>query len=628
MDMRSRWIWVKDHSGEDIYGDFRDTFEYSEGSACLRISADSNYAVWINGRFVFAGQYADFPHFKVYDEIDIAPFCRPGENTLDVTVWHYGRGNMGYYPGNAALRCEIFSGDKMLCCSSEATQSRKNPGYTPHLCKNITSQLGFSFRYDMNAADMAYENSVIVSQELPLCPRPVKMPVIKEEIPSKLIKGDGERHFLFDLGREEAGLLSLKIHSDEIQDILIAYGEHIVDGGVRRIIGPRDFSAELRLKPGMNEYFNPFRRLGGRYLEISSEKPIRVEKISLRPVEYPLEIKPAPAGLDPLQKKIYDTCVRTLHLCMHEHYEDTPWREQALYAMDSRNQMLCGYYAFGEYEFPRGNLLLMSKDDRTDRLLSICTPSRDDLTIPSFSLHYFTEVCEYARYSGDTDFVREIWPKLESILSAFSEKEENGLVPVFEEKCHWNFYEWSDGLSGKLFGVDEKRFDLCLNCLYSLALQRMQEMADMLGIKADYSEKANIANAAIAKTFYNKKSGLFVNSTEDENFSELGNALAILCGAAGENAPAIAEKLAAKDNCLTPATLSMLCFKYDALILSDREKYRDYVLSDISEKYGKMLAAGATSFWETELGEKDFDSAGSLCHGWSAMPVYYYHTLI
>lgn len=27
------------------------------------------------------------------------------------------------------------------------------------------------------------------------------------------------------------------------------------------------------------------------------------------------------------------------------------------------------------------------------------------------------------------------------------------------------------------------------------------------------------------------------------------------------------------------------------------------------------------------IGESDFDGAGSLCHGWSAMPVYYYNIL-
>lgn len=37
-----------------------------------------------------------------------------------------------------------------------------------------------------------------------------------------------------------------------------------------------------------------------------------------------------------------------------------------------------------------------------------------------------------------------------------------------------------------------------------------------------------------------------------------------------------------------------------------------------------MLYSGATSFWETELGQADFDYAGSLCHGWSAIPAYFF----
>jgi hypothetical protein len=40
-----------------------------------------------------------------------------------------------------------------------------------------------------------------------------------------------------------------------------------------------------------------------------------------------------------------------------------------------------------------------------------------------------------------------------------------------------------------------------------------------------------------------------------------------------------------------------------------------------------MLENGATSFWETIEGEAAFDKAGSLCHGWSALPVYYYNIL-
>lgn len=40
-----------------------------------------------------------------------------------------------------------------------------------------------------------------------------------------------------------------------------------------------------------------------------------------------------------------------------------------------------------------------------------------------------------------------------------------------------------------------------------------------------------------------------------------------------------------------------------------------------------MLDDGATTFWETELGADDFGGAGSLCHGWSAIPIYYLSVL-
>ena len=70
----------------------------------------------------------------------------------------------------------------------------------------------------------------------------------------------------------------------------------------------------------------------------------------------------------------------------------------------------------------------------------------------------------------------------------------------------------------------------------------------------------------------------------------------------------------------------MKAFVYDALLLFGG-KYREYILQEIRETYGNMLQAGATTFWETEKGEADFGGAGSLCHGWSAIPVYYLHIL-
>ena len=68
----------------------------------------------------------------------------------------------------------------------------------------------------------------------------------------------------------------------------------------------------------------------------------------------------------------------------------------------------------------------------------------------------------------------------------------------------------------------------------------------------------------------------------------------------------------------------MLIYKYDALLAANPDD-KDFILNEIRELYGYMLDNGATTFWETIKGEADFGGAGSLCHGWSALPVYYYH---
>ena len=97
---------------------------------------------------------------------------------------------------------------------------------------------------------------------------------------------------------------------------------------------------------------------------------------------------------DGLHRSIYDVCVRTLDLCMHEHYEDCPWREQALYTMDSRNQMLCGYDVWHETAFCKASLRLIAHSLREDGLLELCSPARVPITIPSFSA-----ICAPASYS-------------------------------------------------------------------------------------------------------------------------------------------------------------------------------------------------------------------------------------
>ncbi len=632
MNAASKWIWKKDFSGEDIYVDFICDFDYTKGDVHVKISADSNYALYINGNLAESGQYADFPHYKIYDEFDITDLCKAGKNRFAATVWHYGRTSLCYYPGKAALRFEIWNGDKLVASSKEGILCRQSIEYQSGLCKQITSQLGFSFHYDSTADDgwrvageSGFEGAVAVDQELPMEKRPIKKLCFGELAPTTLLKSEGDKYYLYNVGYEEVGYLTMKVRSAKKQKILIAWGEHIEDGCVRRLVGDRDFSVEVTVGEGETAYMNPYRRLGLQYIEVFAQEPIEVDYITVTPIFYPLnKIGNLPEG--ELDRKIYETCVRTLELCMHEHYEDCPWREQALYCMDSRNQMLCGYYSFGEYEFARACLKLISKDARYDDLLAICYPSGNynsdkGLVIPSFSLHYYTQMREYITNTGDLTLASEAYPKLVSILKAFTDRMEDGCVPTFPGVEYWNFYEWTPGLDGTLGRREDIHMDACLNTLLIIALRNMAEISEMLGREDKFSALIPVIKDGIRRRFFNKEKGLFYNMEGDDRMSELVNSLCILADVCTkEEAEKIADEII-NGSSLIPASCSMICFKYDALLKVGGDKYKDYILNDIRAKYKPMLDEGATTVWE--YGYKK-TPAGSRCHGWSALPVYYY----
>ena len=132
---KAKWIWTDDKEAEDIYGEFFDAFDYSGGKAVVGISCDGNYALYVNDRLykneglAGFGQYADFPWYKVYDEIDITDFLVSGRNELRIVVWHYGADFTSvYYKAKPCLIYEMQTDGKIAAFSSEKTLCRKAAG--------------------------------------------------------------------------------------------------------------------------------------------------------------------------------------------------------------------------------------------------------------------------------------------------------------------------------------------------------------------------------------------------------------------------------------------------------------------------------------------------------------------
>ena len=80
---KAKWIWLNSETKKDEYAVFLQDFEVREQKTVLKISADSNYTVWVNGKMAGFGQYPDYPHYKIYDEIDITEYCIGGYHIIE-----------------------------------------------------------------------------------------------------------------------------------------------------------------------------------------------------------------------------------------------------------------------------------------------------------------------------------------------------------------------------------------------------------------------------------------------------------------------------------------------------------------------------------------------------------------
>ena len=624
---KSEWIWIASGEGADQYAEFVDTVYHLGKKTMVNISADSDYALFVNGKYAASGQYGDYEHYKIYDTVDITHLLTVGENEIKVTAYHCGVDTTSRYrPYAAGLIYEVTEDGEIKAKSDRDTLSRLSPTYLSGRMLSVSTQLGFTFSYDATKkGEDGYIPSAVITKNCNFFCRPIKKHVLLDKREAVSVKEISTSHYLIDLGGEAVGLPHLELTSDCEQTVTVLWGEHIKDGGVRSKIGKRTFEYEYRAVKGENDFTEYMLRIGARFLEIKAEAPISLRYCGIIPQVY--ETSPLPYSFDSaLDSDIYRICLNTLECCMMEHYVDCPWREQALYAFDSRNQMLTGYYAYADKNsaYARANLRLIGEDRRDDGILSLCHPSGIRLTIPAFSLYFIIAVAEYVAHTGDSSIVRELMPKMKEICNTFFSSRSGALVHKLAGEYMWNFYDWDPVLKGAHGNADEEP-DLIINAIFLLALNSLEYCCNEGGEKFLYGEKRDALRLALRERFM-REDGLFTYRQGRDELTVLGNALVILSGAA---TPSEAKRIAQEisRDTMTPTSLSMNILKYEALIKTDRDKYKDYILEEIRKTYKTMLDAGSDTVWETLGGEADFNGAGSLCHGWSAVPIYVYRRL-
>ena len=112
-ELKAKWIW----KAQGDYNQYNQTIVArkhfslpalsSAGQATLRITADSFYRLYVNGRWVNDGPCRSWPEHFQYDVVDVTSYLHAGKNEVRVLARYYGVGDFHRVPKQAGLLAQL-----------------------------------------------------------------------------------------------------------------------------------------------------------------------------------------------------------------------------------------------------------------------------------------------------------------------------------------------------------------------------------------------------------------------------------------------------------------------------------------------------------------------------------------
>lgn len=168
--------------------------------------------------------------------------------------------------------------------------------------------------------------------------------------------------------------------------------------------------------------------------------PVRLHGVQMHQSNYPVAEVGRLACSDRLLTDIWEISRRTVRVCMEDTFVDCPAYEQVFWVGDARNSALFSYFLFGAEPLVERCLRLVPGSQFQTPLLADQAPSGWSSVIPIWTFLWAIACHEYYVRTGDTGFVREMWPKVRQTLDAYlTHVDHRGLLSL----SGWNFIDWA-----------------------------------------------------------------------------------------------------------------------------------------------------------------------------------------
>jgi hypothetical protein len=326
--------------------------------------------------------------------------------------------------------------------------------------------------------------------------------------------------------------------------------------------------------------------------------------------------------------RIWDVAAYTMDLTTREFFMDGIKRDRWTWSGDAIQSYLMNYYLRFDAECVKRTIRqLRGKDPVTAHVN----------TIMDYTFYWFKSIHDYYEYTGDVAFVREMWPRMVTLMG-YVESRLNGQGMAEGQPDDWIFVDWVD------FPM-HKRGTLCFEqILLMKAMETMVICAELVAAAdpaattpdasaSGYRVKGEALRNKIKQTFWSDELKAYYHAIEDgtlnRQITKFPNMFAILYGLADEEERRdIMQGVMLNPDVPAITTPYMRFYELETLLV---DGHHEQVLKEIRDYWGGMLREGATSFWEKynpeESGAEHLAMYGrpygkSLCHAWGASPVY------
>jgi len=159
---RARWLWPEGVLYlHNHYAHFRRDFQLDRApkSARVYVSADKDYKLYVNGRYVCRGPARGYQAHWPFDEVDVASYLKKGHNWIAAEAYNPGIGTYQYvHQAQAGFVCALRAGDVEILTEESSWLMRRSPGHATNTAR-YSLQLDFQEHVDARAADRAWITS-------------------------------------------------------------------------------------------------------------------------------------------------------------------------------------------------------------------------------------------------------------------------------------------------------------------------------------------------------------------------------------------------------------------------------------------------------------------------------------